>query len=119
MERLERCNLALAAGLKFALIVLLVVGGYAGVVTYDQYSHSGPSCEAQEESFQFWLDAEAEDKPKLAGVIVSVNKAKLQPFNGTTQCFGWYRMEDDSGYKTWEGAITDLEDGSVIGKASL
>ena len=37
MERLERCNLALAAGLKFALIVLLVVGGYAGVVTYDQY----------------------------------------------------------------------------------
>ena len=37
MGRLEKLNLALAPVLKFALIALLVIGGYAGLVTYDQY----------------------------------------------------------------------------------
>ncbi|KUI99379.1 hypothetical protein [Vibrio sp. MEBiC08052] len=110
----KKINLLLTMAIKIIVIVALLSMYIAGRSIYKQYAHAGPSCEAQQSDFQYWLDKAKSGK----GKIVAIHENKLQTINGTTQCYGTF-LTKSGDYKGWEGSITELASGEVIGRANL
>ncbi|MFM2484990.1 hypothetical protein [Celerinatantimonas yamalensis] len=110
----KKINLLLTMVIKSIVIIALISMYIAGYSIYNQYAHIGPSCKAQESDFQYWLDKAKSGK----GKIVAIHENKLQTTNGTTQCYGAFLTKSGE-YKAWEGSITELSSGKVIGRASL
>jgi len=121
--KLEKANSIAALVVKSVSVLAISLAIIGGSSAYLQYAHSGPSCDNNGKSFQFWIDAK---RPKLAidrkngsiWEIVSIQKARLQTENGTTKCFG--TVKDQNGkFKDWSGHITVLADKTYIGSASV
>jgi len=113
MDSLEKANLLLSPLLKIATLTLIVIALFAGSQVYTQYSHYGPSCLENIESFDYWLS-----KNDYKGAIVSTHRKRLQRENGSTSCSGTFRT-DEGGYEDWQGNITELSNGEIVGGASI
>ena len=104
-------NAYLSIAIKFSLLLLILIAAIAGLSTYKQYSHYGPDCASNTESFQYWANVQTKGK------IVSIHQSRIQSENGTTQCYGTFEMEGGK-YKDWKGNITELTNGEFIGGVS-
>jgi hypothetical protein len=108
----EKTNLYLNIGIKIIILVSLTFSFGVGVSIYSKYSHDGPKCQAQVKNLNYWINK------KSPGEIVSVHENKLQNDTGTTKCFGTFQ-KPNGGYTKWDGKITELSDGTIVGGASI
>ena len=104
-------NAYLSIAIKCSLLLLILIATITGLSTYKQYSHYGPDCASNTESFQYWANVQTKGK------IVSIHQSRIQSENGTTQCYGTFEMEGGK-YKDWKGNITELTNGEFIGGVS-
>lgn len=109
---MDKANSFLTIVIKSLVVVVLLTSLTVGTSFYSTYSHDGPSCEGQIDSFQHWLRVDN------VGKVVSINQSKIQMKNGSTNCFGRFRT-DSGDYKDWTGTVSELLDGSIVGRASL
>ena len=107
----EKLNAHLTIAIKSLSVLALATGIYIGGSTFNKVSHSGPICD--KEQFSYWLK-----QSNNKGKIVSMHENKLQVKDGTTQCYGVFKGFDGS-FKSWSGAITELDGGDFIGRAGL
>lgn len=105
----QKLNETLTLALKGISILVLASSLYAGGSIYNSTVHKGPSC--KKSNFSYWLK-----KDNVKGNIVSIHENKIQLVNGTTSCFGTFEAKNGS-YKKWNGEMTKLDDGSVVGSA--
>lgn len=109
----ERFSHILTVLLKVLGIVLIAKIYFSLNAIGSTFLHDGPSCDAHESSFQYWLS-----KKNDKATIISISAARLQTLNGTSSCHGFYKLKGKDNYSRWEGTISDSSEG-VIGKISI